>query len=282
MIIFDILNNLRKYGINPSDIPPNISSMHNNQIVNEIKKLKANINPDVYKQASDLYKKVIEPINISFIKSLYSVLNYTSNNYDPLTDFNYLYDQYDENNIKNPIIYKLLNCHLLKRNLIRYIILTHYNDKSYNKISDKIIAIIKAYIGDNQTSKKKNNFRGGAGILTEDQRSTIVSALTFDALTFGDNLKTKESFIKLIKEVNGEDSSKIEERINKIITDPKIPVNNRPFFTDIIIKSSDFDKEKKKVLKYYYLIKRLVFIVFLMINLINMCMKSKKVKNLKN
>ncbi len=247
MIIFDILNNLRKYGINPSDIPSNISSMHNNQIVNEIKKLKANINPDVYKQASDLYKKVIEPINISFIKSLYSVLNYTSNNYDPLTDFNYLYDQYDKNNVKNPIIYKLLNRHRLKRNLIKYIILTHYNDKSYNKISDKIITIIKAYIGENQTLKKKNNFSGGAEILTEDKRKTIVATLTFAALALGDDQKTRNSLTELIEKVNGKDSATIKQRIEKIMADPKIPVDNRPFFTDIIINpSSDFDKEKEE------------------------------------
>ena len=128
MNIFDIFDNIRKHGISPSGIQSNISSMPNNQIVNEIRKLKAKLSSDKYKQASALYKKVIKPINIAFVKSLYAVLNYASNNnYDPLLDFDYLYDQYnDKNTIKNPAIYKLLKEHCLQRNLFMHKYLTNH------------------------------------------------------------------------------------------------------------------------------------------------------------
>ena len=43
MNIFDILNNIRKHGISTSGIQSSISSMPNNQIVNEISKLKAKL-----------------------------------------------------------------------------------------------------------------------------------------------------------------------------------------------------------------------------------------------
>ena len=64
----------------------------------------------------------LKSLNIAFIKSLYTVLNYTSiNNYDPLLDFDYLYEQYDnKNTIENPALYKLLKEHCLQRNLYKY------------------------------------------------------------------------------------------------------------------------------------------------------------------
>jgi hypothetical protein len=43
MIIFDILNNIKKHGISTLGISSNISSMPNYQIVNEISKLRAKL-----------------------------------------------------------------------------------------------------------------------------------------------------------------------------------------------------------------------------------------------
>ena len=146
MIIFDILNNIRKHGISQSGIPSNISSMPNYQLINEISKLRAKLSSDEYKQASVLYKKVIKPINIAFIKSLYAVLNYTSiNNYDPIDDLDYLFGKYDNNTFENPALYKFLKEHRLKRNLIKYIILTQFSNGLNNSygIYDKFITIIK-------------------------------------------------------------------------------------------------------------------------------------------
>ena len=256
MNIFDILNNIRKHGISPSGIPSNISSKPNNQIVNEIRKLRAKLSSDKYKQANELYKKVIKPINISFIKSLYTVLNYASNNnYDPLLDYDYLYEQYDKNNIENPVIYKLLRENILKRNLFKYIIIIHYSNKSDNKIYDKILYTYKRFIdkhkkmmgsGYNGKIVGSDIMKGGSdimkggsdvikedldimkgGLLTEEQKKIVATSLALTSLVIPDeNEDYRKLFEKLIKEVNIPNSDEIVNKIEEVVK-KKDPIDRR-------------------------------------------------------
>ena len=235
------------HNISLSDIPFNISSMTNYQIVNEIKKLRAKLNADRYKQASELYKNVIKSININFVKSLYATSQYTSiNNYDPLLDFDYLLKQYDnKNTIKNPALYKLLKENCLQRNLFKFIILTHFYNESNNKISDKMIAILKAYIGDRITVKK-SGLRGGGEPFTEAQKKSLAAALVFVALSIDDK-QTRDYIKTLIEELNSPYSKEIITKIDKIVTDPNILPENRYIETFKIMELSPVEEIKDKV-----------------------------------
>jgi hypothetical protein len=240
MIIFEIFNILRKYGISSSGIPSNISSMANHQILNEISKLKAKLSSDIYKQASELYKKVIKPINISFIKSLYTMQQYASNNnYDPLLDYDYLYEQYDKNNIENPVIYKLLRENILKRNLFKYIIIIHYSNKSDNKIYEKILYAYKRFIdkhkkmigsGYNGKMVGSDIIKGGSdiikedldimkgGLLTEEQKKLVTASLALTSLIIpNENVGDRKSFETLIREVDTPNSDEIVKNIEKAV-----------------------------------------------------------------
>ncbi len=255
MNIYDILNNLRAHGISPSSIPSNISSnmlsMTNHQIVNEISKLKAKLSTDNYSKANALYKKVIKPINIAFIKSLYTMQNYVSNNnYDSLTYFDYLYDQYDKNTVKNPAIYKLLKENLLQRNLFKYIIIMHYsnkseNNKSGNNIYYKIIDILKKYIG---VPKKKSPgiMKGGKEpVLTEEQKKSLLASVVILALSIDES---RNEFLDLVKEVDSSNSKEIIKRIEEVVANKSIPIDKRPFHTAWVIDPSSATKDEKEIM----------------------------------
>jgi len=272
MNIFDILNNIRKHGISPSGIPSNISSKANNQILNEIRKLRAKLSSDKYKQASELYKKVIKPINIAFIKSLYTVLNYTSiNNYDPLLDFDYLYDQYNnKNTIENPALYKLLKEHCLQRNLYKYIILIHFSNEPNNSVSlyDRYmgIGIIKPFI---YRHKKGGGIIDsgdmiGGRILSDPEKKSVASSLIcafpfFDTQSRKDirrdlinlDIKNGKNFLEKIEEVVKDDSLEnrlagtleIMEEINDL------PVKSEVTLSEHMISSSEAESEQIKRLE---------------------------------
>jgi len=250
-----MLNNLRMQGISPSGMPSNISSnissMSNYKIVNEISKLRVKLSSDEYIQARTIYKKVIKSINITFIKLLYARQYYNSIHNNPILDFDYLFEQYNNKNIVNPDLYKLLKEHLLQTNLIKFIIFTHFCNKFHNKISDKIISdkiidIFKAYIGI-YTTEKKSYFRGrGGGELTEEQKKLLVSAIVFCALAIDDE-KTRNSFKKLIEEVNSSNSKEIIKKIDEVVADSNIPATRRFYhiFSIMNLENSYFSVEEK-------------------------------------
>jgi hypothetical protein len=140
MSILNMVNILRTHGINPSSIPSNISSISNHELLNDIRKLRAKLNPKSpeYKKAQALYKKVIKPVNIAFIKLLIAQQYYSSVNNNPLADLDYLFGQYDSNTIENPVVYRLLTEHRLQRNLFKYIILTEFCKNADNASAEEI------------------------------------------------------------------------------------------------------------------------------------------------
>lgn len=256
MINFDILKIMSMHNFSSSDIPSNISSLSNNQILNEITNLRVKLTFDEYEEARELYKKLIKSINIAFIKLLYAQQYYTSVHNNPLLDYEHLFNKYYNKSIENPFLYKLLREHIFKTNLIKFIILTHFcnksdNNKSDKNISDKIIDIYKELLGLTGGGEVTNElgFSGGGEELTEAQKKLLVTTLVFSALAI-DNEKTRNSFKLLIEKVNISNSKEIIEQIDKIVADSSILPTQRFNYTFSIMNlSSDFNFQKKDEVK---------------------------------
>ena len=276
MHILYMLNILRLHGIPPSAIPSNISLRPNHQIVNEINKLRAKLKlrHNRYQQARVLYKKVIKPINIAFIKSLYDIQKYVSiHNYNPVLDYDYLFGQYDNKNIENPALYRLLREHRSQRNLIKFIILTHFcnkpditSDEEFNKViallearmashpheSDVICLIMQKLVEKDSSfikiglAKAKGITGGGNSVLTDTEKKSLDVILIFGALAIDDK-EIRDFFKKFIERVGSSNSSVIVKRIDEVVADTSILSVNKPLLTASIVNpiSNDYAKEKE-------------------------------------
>jgi len=269
MIILDMLNILRTHGINPSGITANLSSMPNHKLVNDIRKLRSKLNLQRYKEAQALYKKVIKPINIAFIRKIYSYQYYMGMNDNPLIDLENLFGLYDNNNIENPALYRLLKEHRLQRNLFKYIILTEFCKKPDNNITDgeyeDLIKKLEAYkdtvkddaeiadvcrILEGLSLKKPEFFKLGLAIMTGGADTSLNALIVYCILAIKDK-GIQESCKKLIKGVNKDDSKRatqIIERTDAVNADPKISQQNKPLFTNTVLNPiSDVVEEANRI-----------------------------------
>jgi hypothetical protein len=267
-----MLNILRTNGINPSGV--DISSMPNHKLVNDIRKLRAKLSSEKYKEAQAVYKKVIKPVNIAFIRSLYAQQYYMGINHNnPLADLDYLFGQYDNNTIENPVLYRLLKEHRLQRNLFKFFILKHFSNKTddvSDKIFDKVIALLEARkdthpdesevlcgIIEKLTEKRSEFISIGlakvmiGGSLTVPQKNSLDAVLVFGALAI-DEPNIRDSFKKLIEGVGSTNSAEIVSRIDAVVADKSIPVENRPLFTVSILNpiNPNFSTEKKEAVEF--------------------------------
>jgi hypothetical protein len=262
MIILDMLNILRTHGISPSGIPSNISLMPNHKLVNEIRKLRAKLNTEKYKQAQAVYKKVIKPINIAFIKTLYAQQYYTGMNNNPLIDLEYLFGQYDNDNIENPALYRLLKEHRLQRNLFKFIILTDYCNRKDNsdKLFEKLIKQLEKLKESESDGDEINNIctildglykqkpefirlglaKTEAMIGGAYSEKSICALVTFCALAIKDSsaVNTCKDIIKVVDS----NPEKIISGIDEIKNNSAIPQEEKPLYTATIINPVTTDK----------------------------------------
>jgi hypothetical protein len=263
MIILDMLNILRTHGINPSSIPSNISSIPNHELVNDIRKLRAKLDPNSpeYKKGQALYKKVIKPVNIAFIRTIYLQQYYTSVHNNPLADLDYLFGQYDNNTIENPVLYRLLTEHRLQRNLFKYIILTEFCKNANNASAEEIEKLgvnelIKELLSlrDNSSSpeqqaeicmlideiqKKLVSFGMIGGGITEEQKLSATIVLAYCAL-FTTNEKIKNIAKSLIQKYSA-NPDQVIQRLSK--------ANNEYEATIVADTTIDFEEGSQSIQK---------------------------------
>jgi len=269
MIIPNILNNLKKYGIFPSNGKQNILLLKlNKQLIDEIRIMRSKLSHERYASANTLYRKIIKEVNIKLLRVLLREQYY--NNLDNNIDINFIFDDNDDNddNLININFFRQIIFNRQIRNIVKHAVLKKFTMEEeedievlYNYLIDKLDKLDlrgdpnkdsqRCLIINGLVSRRvefidlaKRFTGGGNNILVGGAMNDLVSLFVFCILAINEPTIT-ELASKCINAINKSDSNNIKEKINEILNDQQIEPEKKPLYTTYVSEQT-IEKEKIK------------------------------------